>query len=1043
MTVSNKKTKILFSVIISLLCIALALFFAQFVSADAAEANADKNGWVVDDGKGILYGELTDVDEYSSFTLDNGKCTINDSELDLTKEISIALRIKQTSNVSDAAYLQLAGADELNNWSGMTDTSAAVKLKLQTSVITPDKGFAAGANTWNITSGATQYITFYVGTGEEEDKSYVIVNGVKRESTAVRSAYNSAKAKLFLYAPNARAFEISSPFAPIITSASVNRVDLTDAAATDGITLEYINAANAEFTLKSPLYTGGEYTFDSSDYTVTPDASIDGKGTVSITRAALKKVNWAASDQYISLSNSKGAYKLNLSVKSGEAPRFTNQSETEFKLEYGKIAGDVSVSFDDYSNSEDIPVLSRGLAPRESASFSRGRETVNADPTKFEFSKTGNVRTLTLKKAYLDSCEQGTHWYEITTRYGALEFPVFIASGDTWATRAAKGTITPAEGSGSYLTMALNGWENGDISRGGRAFYTKAIDITKPIFIEYGKYNEGGWINFDFNSHPYGIEYCDEVDARSPSKIKVIDMVPNLSEQRRVAGSKGFYASGVIGIGSYLNKNNNDVMEIYVGENASQSYIKFNGHDITKSYVVSVKRSDFPNGVAYLSLLCATATTFEINKNINAPVVYYDDEEPEYELKTEKDITLTVKNASENDFSLKYKGKTLKAGVDYDFYQGELTVFGSYMKTIPYASMLTFEIESGGKSTEMHIPAHISNADSDVTIATNDSDIKYFKGEDLSYKFELGGDTVLSVIDTATESEVASSEYSAAGGTLTLKASVLSGKADGVHKFLLQTETSLVPFWAIKHSFENGYAASDSLDVTTADGAFTVSGGGSLVLEKLYDLTAGAQFELTMTEVLGYYMTGQATGNRNSYVEFRFYDIVSGSTAVFRVRPNAPDDVAALRTKMFCEISLIGADGTTATENGSMQISVFEKQTLKMNLSEGSLGFTVSDEPDIELNAGDKFGGKKLLLSVVTAEATADAKMAYVLGGDTGIGSNNPDDDKEPDNNKSKVKGCGCGGSLEVAGGAAIAVLCLLAAIVLVIKRRCGEKQSR
>lgn len=1026
---SNSKKRYFWLAAIFALLAMLATAFS--IAAFGAEANADENGWVVKNNAVHSYNGLTAVDGYSDFQLDHGTVTMNDTELNLSGEVTVAYRIYSTSMSSDCIYLHLVDPSELTNWQNITGTNAAVKLKLQTSVVTPDTGFdsTVASSTWNVTSGNTHYITFYIGTGEGTDTSYVIVDGVKKASTATRDAYTSGKAKLFIHAPNARRLNMASPLAPVVTSATPTSFDLTNDNETASLVINYTNVTG-DVTVTAPQYSGNEYTFPAEDYTV--NAQAGGKGSVTITREALKKVDWPARDAYVAVKTANGVYKVNLTVKSGEAPVFTAGTDKTFKLTSGSITQDLTVSYTYYD--ADTPTLSRGLAPSSSMSYERGRGAIEAGA--YSFNKTGNTVTLTLKKEYLSECEEGTYWYEISTKNGTLEFPVYIAGSAKWTVRAAKGTITASADSDNYVNLALNGWENGDITKGGRAFWSDPIDVTKPIFIEYGNYTDGGWINFDFNDNPFGIEYCDEVDERSPSKIKVMDIVANQSEQQRLGASKGFYTSNVVGIGSLLNRYNHNVIEIGIGVSAQDSYIKFNGHDLTKSFAVTVKQGDFSGGKAYLSFFCATSTEFTMNKSVNSVAVYYPYDEPEYELKSADDIAVKVVNASD-DLTVKYKGKTLTLGEDYDFYKGELTIYGDYLKTVPFASMLTFEISSGGTTTEMHIPAHIGTSGGDVTLSGDDDFIKYYAGADVAYKLNLGTETISDVINVEQETSLPETAYTVSGSTVTLASAYIGTLGDGINKFLIQTDSALVPVFVIKYAFVGGIAASQTLTVSgDLAGGLNVAGGGSVVMEKLYDLTEGVDSELKVTEVLGYYGSAASTGNADSYVAFTFTDIEGGNKITFRVRPNGAEDNAFIRNKLWCEITVTDSIGMSETQNTSMRLSAFDNLALKMRYEDGVLYFAVSDEPDMELDIS-KYGisGKNLLLQVETAAPQGDAKMAYTLKMNKSVGGGN-----EPPVTPAKKKKCG--GNLSVAGSL-IAALILLGASALIVKRKSTNQKIK
>lgn len=1026
---NNKALALLCVLILAVLSATLGIF------AFADTADVDANGWNM--SKAHTVNALTDVDAYSSFRLDAGGVTINENELDVTEDITFSFRDKGTGVARNSTYLFLADKDKLTAWKDMTTVVAPVELKIADNVVSLNKNAADKENaSWsNVTLNTTHYVTIHLSDGTSGDSSYVSVDGVQKElaqvdSGVTQSDIESGKAKLFIYSVQSRALEISSPLAPVIASVSTKNVDLTAGEATD-ITFDYINAKSETFTLKASQYNEDDYAFAASDYTVTPSGNNDGKGSIALKAEAIAKVNWQR-NAYVSVANTNGIYRQNLTVVSGAAPSYASATAPEFKLVYGSINENVTVTFT-YAD-KDVPVITRGYSPVDVST--RERETLTAS-TDYTLTASGTQYTLALKKEYLSADEQGARWYRIETKNGALEFPVFIADSDAaWITRTAKGTIGASQADANYIDLSLNGYDysvegeriGGVYSRAGRAFYTQALDVTKPIFIEYGSYTSGGWILFDFNDNPYGVEYCNEVKTATPSKIKILDMVANGSEQQRWGGAQGFVTNSVVGMGQYLNTYNNNVLEIYIGATAEDSYLKVNGHDLTAGLVstgeVTICQDDFADKKAYLSIFLATATRFTMNKNVNAVAVYYPDGEPTYELKSNTDISFTVPNAGE-DLTVSRAGKELVKGTDYtyDGTSGTLTVKGTYMRTIAFASVISLSLSSHGTSTTVNIPAYTGTAETEAKIADGESAVKYFAGNDLQYKFYLGSESFLNVVDGVTEDALSQSDYAYADGVLTLKASAVSSRDNGVYTFLLQTDASLVPFYVLHYGFENGYTALEDLNVSKSGATYTVAGGGALVLEKMKSLIEGVNAELTFNEVLGYYETGSPSGNADSYVAFRFYDVATGNSVVFRLRPNADDESAFIKNKLWGDIEILDANGASVSAyNTSLRLDVAGKHALGMKLEGAKLTFAVDDEPALELDLGaTQIDAQNLLLSVETANGTADKQMKYTLS----LGS---DDVVAPQPEKKGCKGSadasfgGVGLALVLLGGAAIAL---------------------
>ena len=1018
---------------------ALVCCLAFTAFAFAAEPDADINGWVVGDNVHENRG-LTAVDGYSSFLLGIDGVTVNDTALDVTKEISFAFRDDGTGKAEHATYVTLADSAAIANWKNMQTVPAAsapLELKLQDKWVTVNRGYVADtpeeSRRFSTKIGVTHYLTLYMGTGAEGDVSYVIFDGQKIELAAenMREKFASGEAKFFIWSPNSRGLAMSSPLAPVITSATPQSFNLLSGNE-QSLAMQYINAFDGEFTLKAGQYNAEEYTFAADDFTVEPSGQNDGKGTVTLKASAIAKVNWPSRGAYVSVSNAKGTYKQNITVKSGEAPAFVGE-QPQIRVLHGNHQSDVAVRFE-YAD-KDTPLLSRGLAPIDKDK--RDRAPLQDDGV--TLTENGGIYTLTLTKEYLNKCEAGAYWYGIETKNGTLEFPVFTAAESGWQTRAGKGTI---EEEGIWRNFTMNGYDfavdgtriGGAYSRAGRAFYAEALDVTKPIFIEYGAYTEGGWILFDFNDNPYGVEYCNEIQTATPSKIKVLDMVPNASEPARWGASAGFVSSGVVGMGQYLNSYNNNVLEIGIGKTAEESYFKVNGNDLTDAFrstgEVTIKQSDFAGGKAYLSIFCATVTSFTMNKNVNAVAVYYPDGEPEYELKSNTDISFDVKNLKNNDLRIEHRGKELVKDTDYSVSGDTVTVKGSFMRTIAFATDIAFTVKSGDTATEVHVPAHSGSSVSNAKIADGESAVKYFGGADIEYKFDLAGETFINVVSGETEEGLNADLYEFSDGALTLKAAALSEKEKGIYGYYLQTEASLVPFYAVHYGFENGYALLGGLTAKFTNGKkFEVSGAGALAIEKMQDLTAGFNATLTVTNTTGYYDTGAPSGNSAAYVAFRFYDVQNGTTAVFRIRPNGAEESAFTRNKLWAEIEIFDANGQSAGNYGTgLRLSAFAANSVRISLSDSQLSVTVADEPSVSLALGDlKFDGKNLLLQVCTEQtAGADKQMEYAL------------EFAEPlQHEQTELQGCGgCDSAVNATAGGIGVTLALSGAALIALRKK-------
>ena len=483
-----------------------------------------------------------------------------------------------------------------------------------------------------------------------------------------------------------------------------------------------------------------------------------------------------------------------------------------------------------------------------------------------------------------------------------------------------------------------------------------------------------------------------------------------------------------------MNEYNTNVLEIYVGETTEESYIKYNGHDITEGFnSVTLERSQFPEGVGWLSLYIASKTTVDFNKNVNAVAVNFIGEEPSYALKSDSTVSVQVLNYSEEDgIVVRQNGETLAAGTDYTFENGTLTILSSYLRGIAYTSMINFEVESGGTATNFNVRAYIG--DSDGSIAVNGENYAFFDGSDVSFTLDMGEDEFINVIASESEEPLAASAYGYEAGTVTFYASALESFDRGVTELLIQTTYNLVPVYIVSYDFENGYDADGEGQVsgTFAEG-LTVNGGADIVREGLADLTEGIAFDLTFTSVSGYYGTGN--GDQNAYIAFEFYDIQSGNTLIARIRPNGDDNDSSIRYKLWIELCVYDASGNTLERNtSSMPMNVFEKHKVQIYIENGSAYLLLDD--DIPISVGlNGCASDELIFSVETLQNTAgDDQMGYTLRAAEFTAGNNPSGGKDPEKDPDEG-GTGCGGTVGGYSSAALTV-CAAASAVLILRAR-------
>ena len=1012
--------------------LAFLFAFAGFAAAFAAEQpdGVDKNGWLTETD-GVAESSLSEGDEYSAIQLDHSGKTYNTVKIDLseTQDFFLALRIGESTS-DQLSLLSLVAADDIAGWESIGDTSVLpMRIALQNTEVTPAQGFGTEeVQPWQSDADETHYFMFHIGTGGE-DTSYVIFDGERCDSTVTVSDFTDGDGYglyVHLCTQYARSFELSSFTAPIVTSAAPTSFDISGGSS-QSMTINYINAAqDANFVLSAPQFGTDEmYTFDAEE-----DYSIDTQsGTITVNASLFPKVSWLTDGAYILIETEGGAYKVPVTVVSGSAPELADGQASEFIFTQGAFTEDLSIGFE-YSGT---PILSVGQAPY---SYSATQARANVDESYYTVSESGGIRELTIDAEYLNDLESGVYWFTLLTPNGNAEVSVLIRPAEEgWIVRDGKGTIGESSLGENYVQLDFGGWV-GDISEDSRALYSVSFDVTKPFFIEYGNYTEGGWIMLNLDSNPYAAEYTNE-GTSTPGYLKLLDMVPNTdtNEPARFGSSIGFVTTGTVGFGTYMNEYNTNVLEIYVGETTEESYIKYNGYDITAGFnSVTLERSQFPEGIGWLSLYIASETTVDFNKNVNAVAVNFIGEEPSYALKSDNTVSVQVLNYSEeNDIVVRQGGETLVAGTDYTFENGTLTILSSYLRGIAYTSMINFEVESGGTATNFNVRAYIG--DSDGSIAVNGENYAFFNGSDVSFTLDMGEDEFINVISSESEEPLDASAYSYETGTVTFYASALGSFDRGVTELLIQTTYNLVPVYIVSYDFENGYDAEGEGQVsgTFAEG-ITVSGGADIVREGLADLTEGIAFDLTFTSVSGYYSTGN--GDQNAHIAFEFYDIQSGNTLVARIRPNGDDNDDSIRYKLWIELCVYDADGNTLERNtSSMPMNVFEEHKVQIYVENGSAYLLLDD--DIPISVGlNGCASDELILSVETLQnTTGDDQMGYTLCDTEFTAGNDPSDDGEDPTEDPDDVGAGCRGAVGGCSAAALFV-CAAASAVLVLRAR-------
>ena len=568
-----------------------------------------------------------------------------------------------------------------------------------------------------------------------------------------------------------------------------------------------------------------------------------------------------------------------------------------------------------------------------------------------DYTSDDDTTVLTLKKEYLKKLENGT--YYITARYLGGDYVVKInIVNDGWVVRKDKGSITD---NGNYVDVTLNRWDS-DMTVAGRGFYSEPLDITKPVFIEIANFTQGEWLMFNLNDEPFSFEYFDQTDS-TPGKVKLIyfPFSNTTGEGYRLQGWKGFsYTTGAIGIGDRVNTYNSNVFEIFIGETKEESYVRYNGVKVS-AFSTSVSRADFEGNVAYLGIMTAQSddAKFTTNKRVNSVTAIFDDtvRETAYELKSSDDLFFKVANLTDGALTVKYNGNALTAGTDYTLEGDTVCLKGSYLKKLPYTSMLNFQLESGNTKSNVYFKTEVVVSDR-VKIADDDTIIKYSDGGDIEYRFVLDGEKFVGVVNANTDTALNANDYTFENGKLVIKRSAVSGLANGSYKMYLETENCFVPFYIVNETFEKGikYISGNS-GAKIERTKVAVNEANGILLNEIADFSKGQKWKINVSSVGDYYKSGKSDGSADSYIEYKFYDFNTFNYNVLRIRANADPNDSSMRFKTWIDFAVVNKDGDlqSLALNINSKASTVGEHVLEFVADEDSLKVVFDDSYDLTL----------------------------------------------------------------------------------------------
>jgi len=440
------------------------------------------------------------------------------------------------------------------------------------------------------------------------------------------------------------------------------------------------------------------------------------------------------------------------------------------------------------------------------------------------------------------------------------------------------------------------------------------MDVTKPIIFETADYKSTGWLMFNIDDNPYGMEYVDEHDRSTPSKIKIINYPRSASTVERTHIYKGFVSHGTVHeIAHYLNITNTNIYEFVIGETAAQSFYKINGSVVAG---LGVKRSDFADGKAYFGLFSQNVSSFTVNTNMDAPAAVFnasDNPEAPYTLKGDSEIKIFLANvdrtAGAGDITLSC-GDISLTGADFSLNDGVLILKSGFMRSLRYTNMLLFNLSYKGKATQIRIKAElpVPGADS-ARLAEGEQAKKTFNGTgDVTFGLDLRGDEVYGIVKTDDLRFIGGAGYTVANGLLTIKNAEILSWGGGEYKLLLETDKSFVAFYIISRNFSAGFAKNGGGGTVAAeDFGLRIDGDADCLIESSPDLAEGLSLTLEIDKAGGYYNHG--TGGSQDCIEYRFNDLDTGISVIIVIRANAAADNGDARFKTWIDINVKDAEG--------------------------------------------------------------------------------------------------------------------------------------
>ncbi len=1022
--------------------------FAAENQTTEPESSFDSNGWYtqaayqakgspvsyLDDAKdsNALYvayhaPEEVGAEGYTHLALAfNGK-VVNNQKLDVTKEINFEIGIQAVASGHDQRLVSLFDSAKLGNYVASSEANTpfgllfardAKDVQVFISSSTPqtlaNDGASFPLNTGNtkVMFGAT-YIMHYVRVviGTEDTKLYIDDTLVGTFTNLTREDYASGYANMVFDAWGGGtdpwvAMNHFDPF--VVSSASVfNTINVKTFK--DDLTIGLskpvsevkVNAKGGEKVLEK----GTDYTVDGNKITITNEfltGQSEGYFDVNTTFT------------FTSDEDSARTTALNYTVLYYNPPVYEQAKTTIVK---GALTEDVTFTVD-YENSNETYGM-----------------TVNGEPLAAEnYTATwaDNKITVTLKKEYLNKLTHGVYTFELSTLAGKVSHVVYRNTKDNQWIPVGNGTTSDQ----SEATAVDNGKGSTTFNIGflGNIYYSESLDVTKTIYIEFdmnkvvSDAHQHGWIAIGLHSDVSQVMSMNEANSE--------DRLTFLYGHAKGEFQCGGVLANAIFKAEYINQNGPQLFAIDLAEanpdgttkEGQMTTLYFNGQKIfetdTKNQATFAKGC-FLGVYSAVDVLNVTTRTNPASPAANTYGL-------EYTLGADTDVSFDLYNTAAVS-AVKYGDKTLTANTDYTFADGKLTIKGSYLKTIAYADVMNFTVVADDVELKANIKALCEvSADKSAVAAVGENGAVFENAFD--------GKTVTSVVDMDTMEELTSSQFTFAGGKLTVAKEYFT--ENKTYSFAVVAGDDLYFAMAIAEKYENGWAQKGGTGTGTYDdGLFSVKGEGNYLSEQLIDLTEGeVSYTLTIDALNGYYLNGK-TGSSNAHVAVYLYDIYSGNTLTVEIHANDDPETAQAGAYLgYLVLTVRDKNGNNVYVNNTAIAdstnfhdgSVIGENTIGFRYEGNSLIVTLND---MEYSFLKGIGNTVLTDLRMGVSATAD------VGGEQNAfsirvkdGGSAPSDPSEPGDSTWIIIVCVV---------AAVVVIGAVAAVVIVRKKKAGKTSDK